>query len=310
MNELIEGKNQEELSELWQKLKQEKKIIDQESDRLYEKIENECEEVREKYSNSENALLESAPEEVRKLVKIRNKLRKNLDYSKRIFLMFTISFFTLVIIRKEVFLKLEQEYDTIPAHLILIGASLALAWLFTTLYNKIIRWKIYKIQRNEQVRLFNDAVLNIDEIAEKEIEYIEKEKYKVERERFDAFYKKYKSVRSLMIKEEYGDSAFFYFGEFGEFGDKDVCYEINVDGITVAYSRDEKFQRIGINPGYHTIDLILYSFNKEHYLTFHFQVSEKNLPLCVECDKVSAHYGKCWEVTFEEFDKRHGYYIK
>ena len=311
MEDSINGKTREELVELWKQLKQEKKVIDKERELLYDKINEECEEVRAKYADAENALLKSASDEVRDLIKTRNNLRKRLNHSKWIFGILTLMFFAIAVTANKVFLlELEEYFDYGPAYLIMVGVSLILAGLFTVLRNKIVRSNIYAIQNKEQMRRFNDSVSDIDIITEKEVEYVENEKYKAEMDRFSDFDKRYKSVRSFMIKEEYGDSAFFYFEKFGEFADKDVSYEIDVDGITVAYSKNEKFQRIGINPGYHTIDLTLYSDNKRFYLKFHFQVSEKNLPLCVVCNEVSAYHGDCREVAFEEFDKRYGYLIK
>ena len=314
----LQSMTQEEIRELWQDLKAKEEIYAKKNTELHERIEKEILEATDGMSKfgififDEREYRKKQPEHIRTMLNERDKARYAIRKAP-------MRFFLSAIILSVVFILCSllsisyfeiDSFDPFAAGAISVVVAFGISCVINVRTKTRCQKTLLQINSREEIKKYDTEKTVAEETKEKEAEYIRKEKYKDEKKEIDEFYEEYRSVRSLMIKEEYGDSAFFYFEKFGEFADKDVCYEIDVDGITVVYSRNERFQRIGVNPGYHTIDLILYSDNRQYSLTFHFQVSEKNLPLCVVCNEVSAHHGNCREVAFEEFDRRYSYLIK
>ena len=303
MNDLIKSTNDDEnIVELWEKTKRKQAEIDRKANALEEKIEDECNSAWGDARSFYEKELKNSSKNLQRSVQERNDYRAKLSKSAGMVFLYALIIAAVVIIFKIL------AYDFVIAnnfltYVIIIALSFIISGFIVKYRNVNINKAIALINQKIEVKQFDEKIENCANQKENETNYIRNEKYKSELDEIKALYREnnYDSVRKRMLNYKYKDSVLFYFRKFAS----NSAYEISIDGVKTFYSQSRQQECARLNPGYHTIELVLISELSDtvYTNTYRFQVGPETLPFFIFCNKVSGHSdGACKEVSAEQFE--------
>ncbi|MBQ8689858.1 MAG: hypothetical protein IJ515_05805 [Clostridia bacterium] len=297
--------NSEDLGALWEETKKRQAELVAKSNDLELKIKNECKEVYQRsITNSENQFA-AASGRVKEMIKSRNKCRRSLSKSAGAVFLYAFIIICLSVVVNLFILKLEIV-SPVLTYLIFAAASFVISGITVKLRNNQLKKKITQINEDEEILEYDRAEAEAGTQIEREIDYIENEKYKAERAEIDRLMKEnnYEAVLNAVMKQKYGDTVMFYFKKFSSLS----YYEIKMDGVVLFSSKSVKYQQVRLNPGYHTVTLILTTETSEtiYTNTFTYQYCESDLPVFFVCSEVCGISGRLKQVDAEAFQKESG----